>query len=91
VVGLGKRLAKEVRAFWRRTALEKITHGLGEVSTFTKKMTSWTHEIKEKKNPEGQTYSIITRAAIDSTIGTARGTTHGSCRPRAAKTPLSPL
>jgi hypothetical protein len=33
------------------------------------------------------TASIITNAAMHSTIGTARGTTQGSCRPLASRTP----
>jgi len=36
------------------------------------------------------TYSMTTSAAIVSTIGTARGTTHGSCRPFVARTPVEP-
>ena len=36
------------------------------------------------------TNSRSTMAAIASTIGTARGTTHGSCLPRAAKEPGVP-
>jgi len=36
------------------------------------------------------TYSMITSAAMVSTIGTARGTTQGSCRPFAANTPEDP-
>ena len=35
-------------------------------------------------------WSITTRAAIDSTIGTARGTTQGSCLPLAANCPGVP-
>jgi len=35
-------------------------------------------------------WSITTRAAIDSTIGTARGTTQGSCLPLAASWPGVP-
>ena len=34
--------------------------------------------------------SITTIAAIASTIGTARGTTHGSCLPLASRTPSTP-
>jgi len=37
-----------------------------------------------------RTHSMITSAAMVSTIGTARGTTHGSCRPFAARTPDDP-
>ena len=33
---------------------------------------------------------MMTSAAMVSTIGTALGTTHGSCRPLAAKTPVVP-
>jgi hypothetical protein len=33
---------------------------------------------------------MTTRLAIASTIGTARGTTQGSCRPRAASWPAVP-
>ena len=36
------------------------------------------------------THSMMTRAAIASTMGTARATTQGSCRPRAASVPASP-
>lgn len=39
---------------------------------------------------ETRTYSIITKAVMASTIGTARGTTQGSCLPRASKTPSVP-
>ena len=35
-------------------------------------------------------HSMMTSAAMVSTIGTARGTTHGSCRPFAARTPEDP-
>ena len=35
--------------------------------------------------------SMTTNAAIASTIGTSRGTTHGSCLPLASKTPPAPL
>ena len=38
----------------------------------------------------GVTYSMTTRAAIVSTMGTARGTTQGSCRPLVARTPSDP-
>jgi hypothetical protein len=38
----------------------------------------------------GETYSMTTRAAIVSTMGTARGTTQGSCRPLVARTPSDP-
>lgn len=37
-----------------------------------------------------KTWSIMTRLAIASTMGTARGTTHGSCLPRAASVPGVP-
>jgi hypothetical protein len=37
-----------------------------------------------------KTWSIMTRLAMASTIGTARGTTHGSCLPRAASLPGVP-
>jgi hypothetical protein len=37
-----------------------------------------------------RTYSMTTRAAIVSTMGTARGTTQGSCRPLVARTPSDP-
>lgn len=33
---------------------------------------------------------MMTNAAMVSTMGTARGTTHGSCRPLAARTPDDP-
>lgn len=33
---------------------------------------------------------MMTSAAMVSTMGTARGTTHGSCRPLAASTPEDP-
>lgn len=36
------------------------------------------------------TWSMMTRLVIASTMGTARGTTQGSCRPLAAKTPAVP-
>lgn len=45
--------------------------------------------IHDKKD-EIDTYSMMTRAAMVSTIGTARGTTQGSCRPLAANTPSEP-
>lgn len=35
-------------------------------------------------------HSMMTSAAMASTIGTARGTTHGSCLPLAASTPAEP-
>ena len=37
-----------------------------------------------------RSWSMMTRLAIASTMGTARGTTHGSCRPRAASVPGVP-
>lgn len=37
-----------------------------------------------------KTASMMTSAAMASTIGTARGTTQGSCRPRVARVPSTP-
>lgn len=46
--------------------------------------------IPPTSNLENPTYSIITSNAIASTIGTALGTTHGSCLPLAANVPGVP-